>query len=145
MVYDFKLLRPPPKYPTYPPYHTGEYLEEYFYSFYLSNKSKFDELNVTLIPVFWTNVYNNGEISPHIIQSFLNALPLENVYFTVSQHDDAVREILPPRTIHFSAGGRNGGIPIPLVCSPIPNTYLGESNKDIFCSFVGSIDRKSVV
>ena len=28
---DFKNLRPPANYPAYPPYHVGDYLEEFFY------------------------------------------------------------------------------------------------------------------
>ena len=136
VVYDFKLLRPSANYPVYPPYHTGNYLEEYFYNFYLKNKNTFDQTGYTLIPVFWTNCYitNNNR---HLLQPFLNALP-PGKYFTVSQHDDAIEEQLPPGTIKFEAGGNKNGIPIPLICSSIPKQHCTETNKDIFCSFVGS-------
>lgn len=135
MILDFKNLRPPANYPVYPSYHTGYYLEEYFYRFYLANKLEFDRTGFTLIPVFWTNVYNNG-MDRKMVQYYLNALP-KGRYFTVSQHDDAVSETLPEGTLSFEAGGNRNGIPIPLICSPLPLTARS-LNRDIFCSFVGS-------
>jgi hypothetical protein len=45
---------------------------------------------------------------------------------------------LPLKTINFSAGGNvTNTIPIPLITGPVPKTV--STNKDIFCSFVGSI------
>jgi len=137
MLYDFNLLRPPARYPAYPPYHTGDYLEEYFYKFYIKNKQAFDNTGFTYIPIFWTNVYINNE-NRHLIQQYLDALPSAK-YFTVSQHDDAVAEMLPADTISFEAGGNRDGVPIPLICSPLRTENTGNINKDIFCSFVGSV------
>jgi hypothetical protein len=136
MVYDFKLLRPQAKYPVYPPYHVGDYLEEYFYKFYIYQKQVFDKTGYTYIPIFWTNVYNNNE-NRHLIQQYLNALPSAK-YFTVSQHDDAVTERLPEGTISFEAGGNKNGIPIPLVCSRLNEQEITHE-KNILCSFVGSV------
>jgi hypothetical protein len=134
---DFKNLRPSANYPVYPPYHEGAYMEEYFYHFYKKNKQQFDETGYTYIPIFWTNIYNTG-VNRNLIQPYLNALPPQK-YFTVSQHDDAVSEKLPNGTLSFEAGGNKNGIPIPLICSKIPPQYLEQRNKDIFCSFVGSV------
>ena len=143
MEINFKNLRVPANYPTYPPYHKGNYLEEYFYSFYVKYKEKFDKTGYTLIPVYWTNVYITGK-NKELLQTYLNYLPTNKKYFTVSQHDDAIQEILPPNTIMFTAGGRSGGIPIPLVCSEIPKKYLKSIvTKDILCSFVGTISTTS--
>jgi Exostosin family len=131
---DFKTARIPWNLPPYPPYHTGNYIEEYFYNAYLSNKELFDKKGYTLIPIFWTTAYLN-----HInVQRFVNALPKGNKYFCVSQHDDAVKEQLPEGTVVFSAGGNSGGIPLPLVCSPIPTELIPLNPKQIFCSFVGA-------
>jgi hypothetical protein len=139
MSIDFKNLRISADYPPYPPYHKGKYVEEYFYDYYLQNKKQFDELDYTLIPIFWTNIYNTNT-NKHLIQSYLDALPRNKKYFTVSQHDDAVIETLPPNTKHFAAGGLGGGIPIPLICSPIPQDLIQTTvTKDILCSFVGSL------
>jgi hypothetical protein len=139
MEINFKNLRVSATYPVYPPYHTGKYLEEYFYEYYLTNKDKFDNTGYTLIPAFWTNIYNTN-INRHLIQTYLNHLPKGKKYFTVSQHDDAVIEELPEDTIQFSAGGLNGQIPIPLICSPIPESLMLKTNtKDILCSFVGTV------
>jgi hypothetical protein len=136
-IYDFKNLRPPASYPVYPPYHKGKYLEEYFYNFYIKNKQKFDETGFTYIPIFWTNIYITNT-NRNLIQPYLNALPAGK-YFTVSQHDDAVTEILPKNTLSFEAGGNKNGIPIPLICSSINTDNSSPIAKDIFCSFVGSI------
>lgn len=131
---DFKDIRIPWHLPPYPPYHTGKYLEEYFYDFYRNRKDEFDRLNITLIPVFWTTAY----LKNINVQRYIDYLPCDKKYFAVSQHDDAIKERLPEGTIVFSAGGNSGGIPIPLVCSPIPSKYLISKQKDIFCSFIGS-------
>jgi len=138
MVLDFKALRPVANYPPYPPYHNGSYIEEYFYNFYLNNRSKFDALNKVLIPIFWTNLYING-IPNNIVQSYVDCLPAGN-YFTVCQFDDGIQQTLPPDTINFVAGGNKEGIPIPLICSPIPSKYIHDQPKDIFCSFVGTLN-----
>ena len=139
MIFDFKKLRPSPKYPTYPAYHAGDYLEDYFYNFYIRNKQKFDKKNRTLIPVSWTTLYVDG--TTENIQSYLDALDQNIPYFAVSQHDDGIRQKLPKNTIHFGAGGLGGGLPIPLICSPIPQNLIGDVPKDknIFCSFIGSM------
>ena len=126
--------------PTYPPYHKGDYMEEYFYKFYLKHKDEFDETGYTFIPIGWTDIYimesKGTERKRELIQPYLDDLPTAN-YFTVSQHDDAVSEKLPKGTISFEAGGNQDGIPLPLICSklPVENT---KKEKDILCSFVGS-------
>lgn len=123
-----------PKYcgPAYPPYHKGLYLEEYFFQEFLKRGKITEQI---LIPVFWTNCYLSGATDG--LQELLDSLDPEREYFCVSQHDDAIIERLPPKTIHFNAGGNKDGIPIPLVCSRIPNNYAG-IQKTTFCSFVGS-------
>ena len=145
MIVDFKNLRPSADYPTYPPYHKGDYLEGYFYKFYLKNKERFDKTEYTLIPIFWTNVYLL-EKNIELIEPYLAALP-EGKYFTVSQYDDGVKVNLPYNALSFDAGGRiidnfincpnNEALPIPLICSPLECDKT-EVKKDIFCSFVGS-------
>lgn len=149
MVVNFKNLRVPATYPTYPPYHKGDYLEEYFYKFYKENKKQFDSTGYTYIPVFWTNVYITGK-NNDLLQPYLDALPVDVKYFTVSQHDDAVSQRLPPNTLSFEAGGnsfevggRRDGIPIPLICSPIDSSLIKNVTKDIFCSYVGSISNQA--
>jgi len=123
--------------PAYPPYHTGKYLEKYFIDFYFKNKKEFDDTGYQFLPICWTDIYlYRNNLIPEL-QTTLNSLDKNKKYFTVSQHDDAPKEQLPPNTVKFSAGGNQPNcVPIPLICSPIPN--IKETNKDIFCSFVGS-------
>jgi hypothetical protein len=118
----------------YPFYHSGKYLEEYFLSFYKSREKEFPR---KLIPIFWTDFYNKKKN----VQNYLDSLS-DGSYFAVSQHDDAVRERLPNDTISFEAGGNGNGLPIPLICSPIPKKYLKRVEKDILCSFVGGKTHK---
>ena len=131
-------FRPAPKYPVYPPYHQGDYLEEFFYKKYLERGYTGGRI---FIPISWTSVYN--QTNRYALQEILDALPRDLWYFTVSQHDDAIQETLPPNTLKFCAGGNSKGIPIPLVCSPIPDEYLKSNDDDegrtIFCSFLGSL------
>ena len=131
----FSNWRPSPEYPVYPPYHEGLYLEDTFYKLYKENNIISDRF---YLPIFWTTCYCDNKTQG--LQQALKSLNPNYKYFTVSQHDDAVREILPPDTICFNAGGNGGGIPIPLVCSPIKDEIKPVVDKrDIFCSFVGSI------
>ena len=131
----FLRWRPNPQYPIYPPYHEGLYLEDTFYKLFKDNNII---SNRFYIPVFWTTCYCDGKTEG--LQNALRLLNPNLKYFTVAQHDDAIREILPPDTICFNAGGNGGGIPIPLVCSPIKEELKPKFDKrDIFCSFVGSI------
>lgn len=142
MIYDFSLLRPVPSYPTYPPYHTGDYLEDYFFKYFLRNKEKFDAKQKILLPISWTTLMVENTKLP--VNDYLGVLDPSDSYIAVSQHDDGIRWQLPPNTVHFGAGGLGGGIPIPLICSAIPTEAIAKSynpswGKDIFCSFIGSM------
>lgn len=124
--------------PPYPPYHKGKYLEQYFIDFYFKNKESFDNTGYQFLPVCWTDIYLHRGHLLNDLQKELLSLDQNKKYFTVSQHDDAPYQTLPPNTIKFSAGGnRENCLPIPLICSSIENVKQVE--KDIFCSFVGSI------
>jgi hypothetical protein len=125
--------------PPYPPYHKGKYLEQYFIDFYNQNKKKFDATEFNFILVAWTDIYLHRPDLINDLQKDLNELDPFKKYFTVSQHDDAPFQALPPNTKNYSAGGNQPNtIPIPLICSPIENAP-DFNKKDIFCSFVGSI------
>ena len=135
-------LRPASISPTYPPYHTGEYLEEYFFK-------RWNEENVQTdrqyIDVFWTNNFCNsmfaGQQYENVQEQLDSVLSSEGKYFTVSQFDDGPFEKFPNDTLVFSAGGNREGddiVPIPLICSPIPKELIPNKEKTIFASFVGS-------
>jgi hypothetical protein len=134
----FEEFRPEPTYPVYPPYHTGKYLEDYFFEHFNINKPNKE---IFFIPVSWTTCYIENQ-NLLLLQEKLLSLDKVKNYFVVSQHDDAIREYLPPNTIKFCAGGNSGGTPLPLVCSSVPYYYISKYrkvDKNIFCSFVGSI------
>ena len=130
-----------PEIEPYPPYHNGDYLEEYFAKFYFENKKNIKDNSIEYIPVPWTVIYNLKKDLFSTLQQQLNKLPLNKKYFTVSQHDDApLHHALPLNTLHFSAGGNAPNtIPIPLICSRIPPEKTSKNvDKEIFASFVGS-------
>ena len=136
MIYSDLKFRPKPQYPVYPPYHTGEYLEDYFFN-------RFEKENLSTerdyIGISWTTLYCDNKREG--LQQFLNSLPKDRKYFTVSQHDDAPQELLPPDTICFSAGGNIQGsniIPIPLICSKLPIEFIDTHKRELLASFVGS-------
>lgn len=134
MIHTKDFLRPVPSYPTYPPYHTGDYLEDYFYKRFVQEAPKIDR---EYIAISWTTLYCQNQTNG--IQEFLDSLDPSKKYFTVLQHDDAPKHRLPPDTLCFSAGGNVKGeniIPIPLVCSPLPKVEKKE--KKYLASFVGS-------
>ncbi len=123
--------------PTYPPYHSGPYLEEYFYQSYKGSDKNY-------LDCFWTNLYCNMDyVGTYFdIQSELDVLDQDQAYFTIVQHDLGVKEKLPKNTTIFSAGGLQKGsniVPIPLICSEIPSSYIKETDKQILASFVGSM------
>lgn len=141
---EFAEFWPEIKYQTYPPYHEGFYTERYFMEEFKKSTYQGDRF---YIPVDWTTMYiqgdgfmayKEGRILLDKLRDKLNTLDKSKKYFTVSQHDDAVKEVLPADTIRFSAGGNSGGTPIPLAFSRIKFDNNFE-NRDIFCYFDGSI------
>ena len=137
-------LRPASISPTYPPYHTGEYLEEYFFKRWNEENIQTDR---QYIDVFWTNNFCNsmfaGKQYENVQEQLDNTLSSEGKYFTVSQFDDGPFEKFPEDTLIFSAGGNREGdniIPIPLICSYIPKELIPNKEKTILASFVGSRD-----
>lgn len=136
-------FRPESLYPIYPPYHQGEYLEEYFYKRWNEDNNRGKSRKY--IDIFWTNLYNNraylGHYYPDIQKELMSSLKLSDSFFTVCQLDDGPIEELLPDIIIFSAGGNRGGdniIPIPLICSKIPDNLIKKKEKTVFASFVGS-------
>ena len=71
----FSEFRPEPNYPTYPPYHTGLYLEDYFYKEY--NKENIE--HIFYIPVSWTTTYIQNQ--DNNLQEKLNSLEKDKKYF----------------------------------------------------------------
>ena len=132
----------------YPPYHTGQYLEEYFVDKWI--KWNTPSPSRLLIPVYWTAVFNhkvsdglhegseNNLLRKRLFQK-LESLDPNKSYFTVSTHDDAPQGIFPKDTMHFYAGG-NAEVenchPIPLIASGFK--VVEDLQKMVFCSFVGS-------
>lgn len=137
------ILRPKSLGPRYPPYHQGEYLEEYFF---IKWNLIHDQFKQKYIDVFWTNIFSNTEVVgaayPDIQPILDKELDPDGEYFTICQFDDGPLESLPQHTTIFSAGcNRMHGkvIPIPLICSSIPQDSIPNNDKTQFASFIGSL------
>ena len=136
MIYTEDQFRPTPQYQVYPPYHQGDYLEDYFYNKFVKENS---EVSRDYIAVSWTTLYCDHKTNE--LQPYLNTIPSTGKYFTISQHDDAPAHGLPSDTLCFSAGGNAKGsniIPIPLVCSKLPIQLVENMPRKLLASFVGS-------
>lgn len=155
IIKDTKKYRPDDCYPTYPPYHKGPYIEQYFFNYYQNNNIETERI---YIPIFWTNMNNNAYYNNTKLDNFskfLKTLDPEKKYFTVCQHEDfsdvdnltpdeKSLENLPKDILIFSGSGKlsdkvklDNLIPIPHIVSKIPNP-IKNKNRDIFCSFVGA-------
>ena len=134
----------------YPPCHEGEYLEEYFVRNFRENQVN-NEFESFFIPVHWTAVFNfrvkeglhpgseNWKLRQKLF-STLRSLDTTKKYFTVSTHDDAPQGDFPYEVKHFYAGGRSTAkntYPIPVIWSGYRD--FNDTQKMIFCSFVGSV------
>ena len=137
-------LRPKALYPVYPPYHIGEYQEEYFYRRWNEDRPHAER---KYIDIFWTNLYCNtshsGYSIPNIQQELYDNLDWNGKYFTICQHDDGPFETLPPDTMVFVSGGNKqfkNKVALPSICSPlnIQGNY-DVKNKPYLASFVGSM------
>ena len=128
-----------------PFYNKNKNIEEYFYGFYLKNRERFEKTGYYYIPVFWTDTYlfkTSNEFRD--LQLNIRLLPKDKQYFVVTQHAIAPKEVflnIKTDIIKFSAGGKiKNPIPIPLICEDTVPTPSTQNNKDIFCSFVGSLN-----
>ena len=127
----------------YPPF-CKMYFEKYFYTYmqtlYSENKIT-QELYESYIPVFWTElqITDGFDNIKGNLQTAIDNLPTDKLYFTVVQHDDGIMIRIPNNVIVFGMGGI-GNIPLPLTYD---NTDLFEIHKNnpktVFCSFVGSL------
>lgn len=128
--------------PPYPCYHEGLYFEEYFCNYFIKNCLD-KEFSRNYIPIFWSNIYQKNWIHGYrnpMLQCYLNTLPKDEKYFTVTTHDDAPAENVDFLDMEvYSAGGNYPkGIPLPLICSKMPSSVLYPSKKSIFCSLIAS-------
>jgi hypothetical protein len=131
----------------YPPYNNILF-EEYFYKEFVYNN---EITNRIYIPIFWTGLYVNrnygqGDLSD--IQSFLDNLDKSKKYFTIVQYDDNILNDLKDLDILIFAMGGHGkykdkSYPIPLNC--LPPQGLQIMDKDIFASFIGSINGRHII
>lgn len=94
------------------------------------------------LPINWcayqvNNNYGKSTKAMVAMQRFINSLPANRPYFTVTQYDDGpLAELRRLDMTVFGSGGGRIDFPIPLICKP----HGRHNNKrDIFASFIGSI------
>ena len=135
--------------------------ENYFYKYFIKNKSKFPQ-DLEYISVFWRPYeYNRSRrLVPSHLQETINNLDNNKRYFTVCSSPMGISASLPKDTIVFSAASSPTNpanfekrslqscwknledeikvIPIPLLKHP--HEVAPKIKKDIVCSFVGAVD-----
>jgi len=128
----------------YPPFSKLPY-ESFFYSF-LQNHPLKETLSENYLPIFWTETYlkhhNNSDLENKLI-----SIDSNKHYFTIIQHDDGIKNNIPPNTTIYSMGTNKGKLIKTGKYIPIPLTYYNPElfnlyslkPKDIFVSFIGSI------
>ena len=126
-------------FPTYPPYHKGDYFEEYFCKKYFNNFLDL-ELNRIFLPIYWTNYYLQQNYGQDIqrLDEFLKTLDKSEKYFTVVQYDDGIINSAFDsfdKFVFTQGTTKNSNCVIPLNCIACP--IIKSEQKDIFCSFIG--------
>jgi hypothetical protein len=135
---------------TYPPFKNGFYLEEYFLD---KINSENPLLKRKYIPVLWTNFQIESWFNffkndmQRSLDEWVKNNPSDNGYFTIVQYDDGPLLNLPNNTLVF--GACSGDIPIPLIYEDKNKTLemiekKPYSNKNILCSFVGSLTANNI-
>ena len=127
-------------YPTYPPYHEGPYMEEYFYNFFVNNIEEFTKGERYYLPIWWTDYYIANKHKDGSLQEYLNSLDKNLKYFTITQHDNAIQESYDIDLLHYSAGGNKGDVYLPLICSSMKD--ITRESRNIFASFQGYMSDK---
>lgn len=134
----------------YPPFKKGLYLEEFF----VKNIEKYKpQTKRKFIPAFWTNFQikpwfgSKKQIIQKQLDNWIKDNHSDNGYYTVVQYDDACLLKLPENTLIY--GCCDGDIPIPLIYEDTSQKLnninkLKFNQKNIFCSFVGSITTNKV-
>jgi len=103
-----------------------------------------DNYNLNLereyLGVYWCGYqvnhnYGNDFEAMRLLQEFVDLLPRDKKYFTISQYDDSVGVDFKDLDVLVFNMSKNGGYPIPLLCQP--NSFRSNSQKNIFASFIG--------
>lgn len=96
------------------------------------------------LPIFWTSYYKNNcnygndTNGIFILQEWLNMLDVVKKYYTIVQFDNGILNDISHLDIKvFSMAGGRKDYGLPLICQP--HNIKFESDRDIFCSFVGRI------
>lgn len=94
------------------------------------------------LPIYWCGYqvnYNYGQDKAAMqrLQDFVDSLPNDKKYFTISQYDDGVGVDWKGKDVLEFNMSKNTGYPLPLISQPHP--YHFDIPKTIFANFIGSI------
>jgi hypothetical protein len=95
------------------------------------------------LPIYWcgyqvNHEYGQDAVAMQRLQAFIDTLPYDKKYFTISQYDDSVGVDFKGRDVLIFDMSKNGNdrVPIPLIGQPHPYTFSGE--KKYLANFIGS-------
>ncbi|MCL4419180.1 glycosyltransferase family 47 protein [Patescibacteria group bacterium] len=118
----------------YPPNNVYEF-ERWFGDNYKEN------LEREYLGVYWcayqvNNSYGQNKEAMYRLQQFIDNLPNDKKYFTISQYDDSVGVDFKGLDVLEFNMSKNSGVTMPLMCQP--HTYFFSEEKKYLANFIGS-------
>lgn len=118
----------------YPPNNYFEF-ERWFGEVYAK------QLDREYLGIYWcayqvNNGYGQDKVAMDKLQSFIDNLPRDRKYFTISQYDDSVGVDFKDLDVLQFNMSKNIGITMPLMCEPHPYSFDGD--KKYLANFIGS-------
>lgn len=111
--------------------------DEIFEQWLINNIDHPNYLPINFCGYYVNNKYGKDRISMRRLQQYIDSLPRDQKYFTVTQYDDSILNDISRLDIKvFGSGGGRIDHPIPLICKPHGRV---EKKRDIFASFTGSL------
>jgi len=120
----------------YPPNNTIEY-ERWFYENYKGGVSDREYLGVYWCGYQVNANYGQDKRLMYDLQAYVDSLPENKRYFTISQYDNGVGVDWKGKDVLEFNMSKNIGVPIPLMCEPHPYPLLIKNKRFMF-SFIGS-------
>jgi hypothetical protein len=118
------------------PYENLIEFERWFDMNYIDNN-----YNRKYLDIYWcsyqvNNNYGNDLEAINKLQIYIDSLPRNEKYFTISQYDNGVGVDFKDLDVLQFNMSKNIGIPIPLLC--MQHSYKHDGSKNIFASFIGT-------
>lgn len=122
----------------YPPHNLVEF-ERWFYENYEGDVSDREYLPIFYCGYQVNNDYGNDKAAMERLQAYVDSLPNDVRYFTISQYDNGVGVDWKGKDVYEFNMSKTGinKYPLPLIGSPMP--YIFKSEKKYLANFIGNV------